>query len=89
MTEKASPVGLIGLGLMGTAITRRLLAAGFKVIGTDVSGEARARFAALGGEPVESVGAIAAACTHVVLAVFDTGQVEDVVAGKAGLTATP
>ena len=89
MSQARGPVGLIGIGLMGSAIARRLLGAGFGVMGYDVSAEARARLAALGGEPADSIAVIAAACPHVVVAVFDTNQVEDVVAGPAGLLATP
>lgn len=87
MSEARGPIGLIGIGLMGTAIARRLIGAGLPVIGTDVSAAARARLAELGGEPVDSVAAIAAACKDVVLAVFDTAQVEDVVEGPGGILA--
>ena len=83
--SEASPVGLIGIGLMGTAIARRLLAAGFTVIGTDVRAEARDRLQTLGGRPVGTVAEIAQSCATVVLAVFDTAQVEEVTAGSEGL----
>ena len=82
-----SPVGLIGVGLMGTAITRRLRGAGFDVLGFDVDPRAGERLAALGARQAQSIAQIAATCRHVVIAVFDTSQVEDVVEGPHGLAA--
>jgi 3-hydroxyisobutyrate dehydrogenase-like beta-hydroxyacid dehydrogenase len=83
-----APIGLFGLGLMGTAITRRLLAAHFAVMGFDVDASKRESFAALGGLPAESAASVAASCPTVVLAVFDTSQVEAVVEGPPGLFGT-
>lgn len=70
-------VGLVGLGLMGEAISGRLMAAGFGVLGTDVDPAKNARLAQRGGK----VGSLAeiARCRFVVLAVFNTDQVEEVV----------
>lgn len=81
-------IGLFGLGLMGTAITRRLLEAHFDVMGFDVDPSKRESFAALGGLPAESAAGVAADCPTVVLAVFDTSQVESVVEGPPGLFGT-
>ncbi|MCC6531826.1 MAG: NAD(P)-dependent oxidoreductase [Burkholderiales bacterium] len=82
----AMPVGLVGLGLMGSAIAGRLLAAGFSVRGFDVCADKVDRLTALGGVAAGSVADIAGTCSIVVLAVFDTGQVEHVVEGEAGLS---
>lgn len=74
MTET---VGLFGLGLIGRALTTRLLAAGFAVQGYDPGAEACAAFAELGGVVVtpEDVWA-----NGVVLsAVFDTAQLASVI----------
>ena len=73
----AGTVGLFGLGLMGLALTRRLIPAGFGVTGTDVDPAKAVDFAKLGGVPAAT--AEVAACGVVVLAVFNTDQVEDVV----------
>lgn len=81
------PVGLIGLGLMGTACARRLLGAGFDILGYDVDGGKRAGLAEQGGKTADSIGEIARACRRVVLAVFNTDQVEQVIEGRAGLLA--
>jgi 3-hydroxyisobutyrate dehydrogenase-like beta-hydroxyacid dehydrogenase len=37
----AGAVGLIGIGLMGTALARRLLDAGYRVIGFDIASARR------------------------------------------------
>lgn len=71
-------VGLIGLGLMGEVIAGRLIAAGFGVLGYDVDAAKNARLAALGGQAAGSPAEVAA-CDRIVLAVFNTEQVEDVV----------
>lgn len=81
----ASTVGLFGLGLMGIALTRRLIPAGFSVIGADVDPAKAADFAKLGG--ASAITADVAACDVVVLAVFNTDQVEDVVENALAPTA--
>jgi 3-hydroxyisobutyrate dehydrogenase-like beta-hydroxyacid dehydrogenase len=71
-------VGLIGLGLMGEVLAGRLMAAGFGVIGYDIEPSKNARLRALGGQAAASPAEVAR-CDRIVLAVFDTDQVEDVV----------
>jgi 3-hydroxyisobutyrate dehydrogenase-like beta-hydroxyacid dehydrogenase len=78
-------VGLLGIGLVGRAVARRLLGAGFMVVGYAPSLASREALKALGGRPVDSVAEVGRACGRVVLAVFDTTQVEEVVEGKGGL----
>lgn len=73
-----TPVGLIGIGLMGEVYARRLIAAGFAVIGFDIDPAKGERLAALGG-CAASIAEIAEKCDPIVLAVFNTDQVEDVV----------
>lgn len=85
MSEARQPVGIIGTGLMGTACARRLLGAGFEAVGYDVDPANLARFEAAGGHAARSLAEVAQACRKVVLAVFNTGQVEDVIEGRQGL----
>jgi 3-hydroxyisobutyrate dehydrogenase-like beta-hydroxyacid dehydrogenase len=73
-----TPVGLIGVGLMGEVYARRLIAAGFGVIGYDVDSERNERLVQIGGR-TGSLADIARQCNPIVLAVFSTDQVEDVV----------
>ena len=49
-------IGLIGLGLLGTAIAERLGGGNEPLVGFDVSGEAIGRFRSVGGEPAGSAG---------------------------------
>jgi 3-hydroxyisobutyrate dehydrogenase len=72
-------VGLIGLGLMGEVLTARLRAAGCEVLGTDIDPAKTARLGALGGQAVATASEVARRCRRIVLAVFNTDQVEDVV----------
>jgi 3-hydroxyisobutyrate dehydrogenase-like beta-hydroxyacid dehydrogenase len=79
MTATQDPIGVVGLGLMGTAVTKRLRGAGFTALGHDVEAKKMDAFATLGGRPVRSLAEIASACNIVVLCVFTTDQVEEVV----------
>src|SRR4051812_2761541 len=69
-------VGLIGLGLVGRAIAARLQAAGFEVLGYDVSPEAMRAFE---GRATRA----AMQAKRIILAVFDTADVERVVSESA------
>ncbi len=75
----ASPVAIIGLGLMGEVYAKRLIDAGIPVSGFDIDPARRARLKDIGGTPVDSIAALAATARCIIIAVFDTGQVEDVI----------
>ena len=70
-------IGIAGLGLLGSALAHRLIGAGFSPKGFDIDAGKTAAFARSGGlaASLDEV----AHCDVVLLAVFDTGQVEDVV----------
>ncbi len=78
-------VGLVGIGLMGSAFARRMLAAGFKVVGFDIAPARREDLRKLGGEPVDSVAEVARRAQIYVISVMTISQVEDVVEGGGGL----
>jgi 3-hydroxyisobutyrate dehydrogenase-like beta-hydroxyacid dehydrogenase len=82
---RAAPVGVLGIGLIGTALARRLVGAGLEVVGFDVDAARRDGLAAIGGRALLSVADVARAADRILISVFDTGQVEDVVEGKGGL----
>jgi 3-hydroxyisobutyrate dehydrogenase-like beta-hydroxyacid dehydrogenase len=73
-----TPVGLIGVGLMGEVYAQRLIAAGFGVIGFDIDSARVKRLVQIGGR-AGSAAEIARQCDPIVVAVFSTDQVEDVV----------
>jgi 3-hydroxyisobutyrate dehydrogenase-like beta-hydroxyacid dehydrogenase len=77
-------VGVIGAGLMGTAVTQRLIAAGFEVLVYDVDAGKREAIARSGAKAEANASVVIAACEINVLAVFNTDQVEEVVAGPGG-----
>jgi 3-hydroxyisobutyrate dehydrogenase-like beta-hydroxyacid dehydrogenase len=75
------PVGVVGVGLMGTACARRLRGAGFEVLGWDIDPARLAILAPLGGRAAESLTDVARACDTIVVAVFHTAQVEETIDG--------
>jgi putative dehydrogenase len=75
-----APIGLIGLGLMGGALAHRLTGAGFPVLAFDVNPDKALLLAGMAGiEVAASADDICLRCSRVVLAVYDTAQVEAVV----------
>src|SRR5262245_16280825 len=72
-------VGVIGLGLLGSAIAERLVAAGFKPSGFDIDAATQPGFEQRGGVFVRSLAEVATRCDPLVLAVYNTEQVEAVV----------
>jgi len=76
---KRSSIGLVGIGLMGQAFAERLLAAGFAVIGYDIDPTKRSWLAARGGQVAASIADLVREAETIVVAVFSTAQVEEVV----------
>jgi 3-hydroxyisobutyrate dehydrogenase len=72
-------VGVVGLGLLGSAIAERLITAGFKPNGFDIDPATQSRFERSGGVFARSLAEIATQCDPLVLAVYNTEQVEAVV----------
>lgn len=75
----SSPVAIVGLGLMGEAYARRLLDARIPVIGFDIDPARRARLEEIGGRAAGSIAELASLSRCVIVAVFSTDQVEDVI----------
>ncbi len=74
--HQSIPIGLVGIGLMGMACARRMHAAGLPLLGYDVDAAKLDAFVQLGGKAAASLAEIARECDQVVLAVFNTEQVE-------------
>ena len=66
-TATQGPVGLIGIGLIGSAIAERLLAAGCRVIGHDITDARREALTRLGGETAPGAAAVFQSCPRVIL----------------------
>lgn len=60
-------LGLIGVGLLGSALAERALAAGFTVIGYDIAAECRSQLQKLGGTAASSAAEVAERCTRILL----------------------
>jgi 3-hydroxyisobutyrate dehydrogenase-like beta-hydroxyacid dehydrogenase len=80
-------VGLVGLGLVGRAIATRLAGAGFAPAGFDRQAAACEAWAARGWRLAASPAELGATCDRIVLAVFDSAGVLDVVEGESGVLA--
>ena len=78
--KSTTPIGLIGIGLMGMACAKRMRAAGLELLGYDVDTKKLDALVKIGGKAATSVDEIARDCHKVVLAVFNTDQVEATVA---------
>lgn len=74
-----APVAIIGLGLMGEVYAQRLIDRGFAVTGYDIDPARRARLKEIGGQPAETIGELAKPARAIIVAVFSTAQVEDVI----------
>ena len=78
-------IGLVGLGLVGTAIAECLLAGDFDVVGFDIDSARCKHFKQLGGKAASSSAEVAQAAKRVVLSLPDTDIVRQVVEGPAGI----
>lgn len=87
-TSARNSVGVIGLGIMGSAISPNLLAAGFTVIGFDIRPEARAALEAMGGKAVGALAALSAEAS-VLLCFLPDGAALDAVVRDLEATKTP
>jgi 3-hydroxyisobutyrate dehydrogenase-like beta-hydroxyacid dehydrogenase len=71
-----APVGIIGLGLMGSVLCERLIDAKLPLIGFDVEASRCETLKASGGAVATSVRELAGRCRTIVVAVYDGKQVE-------------
>ena len=73
-------LGLIGLGLLGSAMAERFMAAGYSVHGFDTSGERLDAFHAAGGVVCDSARQVFQNCATVVLSLPNSRIVSEVIA---------
>ena len=91
MRERFGPgerIGLLGLGIMGSAIAPNLLKAGFEVVGFDPDPISRERLRTLGGSPVDSPFAVAEAAEVLISLLPSPQALNDVIQGPEGLLAS-
>ncbi len=82
-------IGLVGIGLVGTALAENLVRAGFEVVGFARREASRARLSRLGGRVVSSAREVAASAARVILSLPDSDAVDRVVLGVNGLLSAP
>lgn len=81
----AEKVGFVGLGVMGTPICRRLLAAGYPLAVYHYRPEKAAPLVALGAEAASSPAELARGCSKVIVMLKYSSSVEQVVLGPSGI----
>jgi putative dehydrogenase len=82
-----STIGVVGLGLLGHAVSARLLKAGHAVIGFDVLPEKIAALEALGGQAASSSAAVAQSAEAVCTLLPSLAAAESAIVGRDGLLA--
>jgi 3-hydroxyisobutyrate dehydrogenase-like beta-hydroxyacid dehydrogenase len=87
-TTMSERIGVIGLGVMGSAMGRNLLAAGHQVLGFDIDQDKGATFVDIGGETASSAAEVASA-VEVVLLSLPTVAALAAVVGEITDTARP
>jgi 3-hydroxyisobutyrate dehydrogenase-like beta-hydroxyacid dehydrogenase len=80
-------VGVVGLGLLGSAVAGRLLAAGHAVVGYDVLDDRLAALVAAGGIPVRSASQVASTAEAVCTVLPSLASAEEAILGPAGVLA--
>ena len=78
-------VGLVGIGLVGTALSEKLLASGWQVVGYDIDPAKCRHLEKLGGTAASGPADVARQCRQVLLSLMTTGIVREVVEGPGGL----
>jgi 3-hydroxyisobutyrate dehydrogenase-like beta-hydroxyacid dehydrogenase len=78
-------IGVIGIGLVGTALAENLLKSGFDIVGFDIAEEKRVHLEQLGGKAAVSSKDVARQTNRFILSLWNTEVVKDVIEGPDGL----
>ncbi|MEH2512907.1 putative dehydrogenase [Nitrobacteraceae bacterium AZCC 1564] len=78
-------VGVVGIGIMGTAMARNLRQAGFMVVGYDPVPAACARLQETGGQVLSSPRAVAEAAPIILMSLPNAGALTDTISGADGI----
>ena len=79
-------IGLIGLGIMGSAMASNLLKSGFKVVGYDLLSEKSNALEAMGGEIACSSGEVAEKSDVLITSLPSDAALHDVALGRQGVS---
>jgi putative dehydrogenase len=89
MATPPSAVGLIGLGIMGTALSHNLLQAGFPVVGFDVDPSRVDALIRDGGRGARHAADVARQCEAVIASLPSSAALHATVSGAGGLLSAP
>ncbi len=76
----AEPIGVVGLGVMGSAMARNLIKAGHQLLGFDIDPSRVSTLADIGGEPAKSADEVAAVSDLMILSLPATSALASVAA---------
>src|SRR4051794_225474 len=79
MSDNDATVGMVGLGLVGSALAERFLGAGFAVVGFDLDAARRDELHARGGTVAASAAEVALAARRIVLSLPNSAIVQGVI----------
>ena len=79
MSTSPPTIGIVGLGLVGMALWRRLAGQGYAGVGYDLRNSNCAAFAAQGGQATRTVAEVAQSAPTVLVSVFEDAQLLEVV----------
>ena len=85
----ARRVGIVGIGIMGTAMMRNLVRDGFEVVGYDVAEGAMARLTEAGGIATASPRDVAEKAGFLITSLPNVNAFEQVMAGQGGIAPRP
>jgi len=88
-SSSSNPIGLVGVGLMGTAFAHRLHDAGLPVVGFDLDPARLDGLVTIGGETAASVADVARRCAIILVVVFSADQADGVLGEIAACAARP
>ena len=81
-------IGIIGLGIMGSAMAEALIGAGYSVVGYDVNSTSRRRLKSTGGSSLSSCAAVASRADVLITSLPSVAALDDVVDKIAAACAT-
>ncbi len=87
MDSQKPPVGIIGLGIMGGAISGNVLKAGFPVVGYDIDPARIKLLVQGGGQAAASAREVAQRCRFILTSLPSSAALLETVSGKEGLVA--
>lgn len=81
-------VGIVGLGIMGGAFARNIIADGFKVYGHDIDASSVEQFVQLGGVALNSAAEVADQCDVLITSLPSVASFHEVMTGNNGILAS-